>query len=208
MKDQTLPRDVIFLNGMVPLVLLGWDAYHHRLGANPIEFVTRTTGVLTLVFVMLTLVVTPARKLTGQQWFGKHRRLLGLYAFFYGVLHLITYVWFDKFFAVQTIVLDVIKRPFIAVGMASFLLMVPLAITSTNKMVKRLGGKRWNRLHKTTYLVGIGGVIHYWMIVKADTRIPFAFAGVLALLFGYRLLVAYLPRTAQKTPVRAQPPPR
>ena len=190
MKDPKLARDIIFVNSLIPLVLMGWDAYHHRLGANPIEFVTRTTGVLTLVFLMLTLAITPARKLTGQQWLGKHRRTLGLFAFFYGVLHLITYVWFDKFFAVKPIVLDVIKRPFIAVGMISFLLMVPLAITSTNKMVKRLGGKRWNRLHKLTYHVCLGGVIHYWMLVKADTRIPLAFAGVLALLLAYRLLIA------------------
>jgi sulfoxide reductase heme-binding subunit YedZ len=203
MKDTKFARFVIFVNSLVPLALLGWDAYHHRLGANPIEFATRTTGVLTLIFLLLSLAVTPLRKALGLPWMVKFRRLLGLYGFFYGCLHLLTYVWFDKFFGVRAIVEDVIKRPFITVGMASFLLLVPLAITSTQKMIKRLGGKRWNRLHKAVYLAAIGGVIHFYMLVKADTREPLLFGLALALLLGYRLINKYAPRWTQRMPARA-----
>ena len=198
--DIKFTKVVIVVNGCVPLALLGWDALHHRLGANPIEFATRTTGVLTLVLLFITLAITPLRQLTGYNWLIKFRRLLGLYAFFYGCLHLLTYVWFDKFFNVREIVADTLNRPFIAIGMASFLLMVPLAVTSTNNMIKRLGGRRWARLHRAIYFTGIGGALHYWMIVKADTRIPLAFAGVLALLLGYRLLRAQRQATHARAP--------
>jgi sulfoxide reductase heme-binding subunit YedZ len=119
--------------------------------------------------------------------------MLGLYAFFYGFLHLMTYVSFDRFFKFTTIPGDVARRPFIAVGMVSFFLMVPLALTSTNKMVKRMGGKAWNRLHKLTYLAAVGGVLHYWMLVKSDTRIPLTFGFVLFVLLGYRLVMKYVP---------------
>jgi sulfoxide reductase heme-binding subunit YedZ len=132
--------------------------------------------------------------------------MLGLFAFFYGLMHLITYVWFDKFFAFSVIVKDVISRPFILVGMASFLLMIPLAATSTNGMIKRLGGKRWNRLHKLTYLVGIGGVIHFWMIVKSDIRIPLYFGIVLGLLFVYRIISKYRPEWLSRTPYQSPIP--
>ncbi|HVG21301.1 MAG TPA: protein-methionine-sulfoxide reductase heme-binding subunit MsrQ [Blastocatellia bacterium] len=205
MKDTRFARFVIFVNSLVPLALLGWDAYHHRLGANPIEFATRTTGVLTLIFLLLSLAVTPLRKALGLPWLVKFRRMLGLYGFFYGCLHLLTYVWFDKFFGAGAIVEDVLKRPFITVGMASFMLLIPLAMTSTQKMVKRVGGKRWNRLHKAAYLSAIGGVVHYYMLVKADTREPLLFGLALALLLGYRVINKYLPHQTQRTPARAQP---
>lgn len=133
------------------------------------------------------------RKITALNWLVKFRRMLGLYAFFYGFLHLMTYVWFDRFFNLKSAAADIAKRPFIAVGITSFLLMVPLAITSTSKMVKRLGGKSWSRLHKLVYLAGAGGVLHYWMLVKSDTRLPLTFAFVLALLLGHRLFVKYFP---------------
>jgi sulfoxide reductase heme-binding subunit YedZ len=204
MRDTRFARFVIFVNSLVPVVLLSWDAYHHHLGANPIEFATRTTGVLTLIFLLLSLAVTPLRKTLGLPWMVKFRRLLGLYGFFYGCLHLLTYVWFDKFFGVRAIVEDVFKRPFITVGMASFILLVPLAMTSTQKMIKRFGGKRWNRLHRVAYLAAIGGVIHFYMLVKADTREPILFGLVLALLLGYRLLNKYLPRWTERMPARAQ----
>jgi methionine sulfoxide reductase heme-binding subunit len=204
MKDTRFARFVIFVSSLVPLVLLSWDAYHHHLGANPIEFATRTTGVLTLIFLLLSLAVTPLRKALGLPWMVKFRRLLGLYGFFYGCLHLLTYVWFDKFFGLGAIVEDVWKRPFITVGMASFLLLVPLAITSTQKMVKRIGGKRWNRLHKAAYVAAIGGVIHFYMLVKADTKEPILFGLVLAVLLGYRLVNKYLPGWTQRMPARAQ----
>jgi sulfoxide reductase heme-binding subunit YedZ len=204
MKDIKFARFVIFVNSLVPLALLGWDAYHHHLGANPVEFATRTTGVLTLLFLLLSLAVTPLRKAAGLPWMIKFRRMLGLYGFFYGCLHLLTYVWFDKFFGVSAIVEDVLKRPFITVGMASFILLVPLAITSTQKMIKRVGGKRWNQLHRAAYVAAAGGVIHYYMLVKADTREPLMFAAALGLLLGYRVLNKYLPGWTQRTPARAQ----
>lgn len=189
-QDARFIKALIFINSLVPLVLLAWDGAHKNLGANPLEYVTRTTGMLTLIFLMLSLVVTPLRKITGWNWLGMDRRVLGLYAFFYGSLHFITYVWFDRFFNFKSVPGDIVQRPFIAVGFASFLIMIPLAITSTNKMVKRLGGKRWNRLHKTVYVAGALAALHYWMLVKSDTRLPLTFAFVLAILLGYRIFAA------------------
>ncbi len=193
MKDVRFSKVVLFINALVPLALLLWDVFRRQVGANPLEFVTRTTGMLTLVFLMLSLAVTPLRRITGANWLVKFRRLLGLYAFFYGCLHLMTYVWFDRFFNLKSIPGDVVQRRFIAIGMAAFFLMIPLAITSTNRMVKRLGGKWWNRLHKVVYLAAIGGVLHFWMLVKSDTGIPLIFAFVLAFLLGYRVLMKYAP---------------
>jgi sulfoxide reductase heme-binding subunit YedZ len=186
--DTQFSKFVLFVNAVVPLSLLGWDAYHHRLGANPFEFATRSTGVLTLVFLFATLAVTPLRKLTKANWLVKLRRMLGLFAFFYGTLHLLTYVWFDKVFNLSEIVRDTWQRRFIFVGMASFIMLIPLAITSTNAMIKRLGGKRWAQLHKLTYVAAAGGVIHYWMIVKAITSTQIAFAAMLAVLLGARVV--------------------
>jgi sulfoxide reductase heme-binding subunit YedZ len=206
--DINFTRIVLFTNGLVPALLLAWDAYHRKLGANPIEFATRATGVLTLVFLFITLAVTPLRKLTGANWLVRFRRLVGLYAFFYGSLHFLTYVWFDKFFSGREIVEDVRARPFITIGMASFLLLVPLAVTSTNGMIKRLGGKRWAKLHKLTYVAAIGGVIHYYMGVKADTTIPILFALLLAVLLGYRWVRSRLDATTKDTTLGIQTPPR
>jgi len=126
--------------------------------------------------------------------------MLGVYAFFYGSLHLLTYVWFDKSFKIGAVPEDILKRPFIAVGMLGFLLLLPLAITSTNGMVKRLGGKRWGRLHRAAYLAALLGVIHYWMLVKADTRLPMAFGGVVGALLGYRLVAALIRRSRRLAP--------
>lgn len=193
MKDTRFSKLVLFVNALVPLALLLWDTYHKNVGANPLEFVTRTTGMLTLVFLFLTLAVTPARKITGLNWLVKFRRMLGLFAFFYVSLHLLTYIWFDRFFNFRSIVSDIAQRPFIAVGMAAFFLMLPLAITSTNKMVKRLGGKRWGRLHRLVYLAGTAGVIHFWMLVKSDTRLPLTFGFILFLLLAHRLFYKYFP---------------
>ncbi|HYO90991.1 MAG TPA: protein-methionine-sulfoxide reductase heme-binding subunit MsrQ, partial [Pyrinomonadaceae bacterium] len=132
----------------------------------------------------------PLRKMTGWNWLGMNRRVLGLYAFFYGALHFLTYIWFDRFFNLKSTLGDVVQRPFIAIGFASFLIMIPLAVTSTNRMVKRLGGRRWNRLHKAVYVAAILGATHYWMLVKSDIRLPLTFALVLALLLGYRIFSA------------------
>ena len=191
MKDTRFPKLVLFINSLVPLALLLWDVARHQVGANPLEFVTRTTGMLTLVFLLISLAVTPLRRITGLNWLIRFRRMLGLFAFFYGSLHLMTYVAFDRFFHFTTVPADVLKRPFIAIGFTAFVLMLPLAITSTDKMVKRLGGKRWARLHKIVYVSGVLGVLHYYMLVKSDVRIPLTFAFVLLLLLGFRVLAKY-----------------
>src|SRR5215831_17273459 len=185
MQDTQFAKLLIFVNSLIPLGLLLWDTYRKRVGANPLEFVTRTTGMLTIVFLLLTLSVSPLRRMTGANWLVKFRRMLGLFAFFYGCLHLITYVAFDRFFKLTTIPGDVAQRPFIAVGMVAFFLMVPLAITSTNEMVKRLGGKAWSRLHRLTYAAAAAGVLHYWMLVKADKSMPMTLGFLLVVLLGF-----------------------
>lgn len=187
MNDVKFNKILIFINALVPLGFLAWDAYRQRLGANPVEFFLRTTGILTLVFLLITLSVTPLRKYFGWNQLIKFRRMLGLFAFFYGFLHLITYSIFDKSFDIPAIFTDVWNRPFIAVGMFAFFLLIPLAVTSTNGMIKRFGGKNWARLHKLTYLIAILGVIHFWMIVKSDLTYPLLFGLVLVILLGYRV---------------------
>lgn len=193
MKDTRFAKLILFINALVPLVLLLWDVWQRRVGANPTEFITRTTGMLTLIFLIIALAVTPIRRVIGANSLVKFRRMLGLFAFFYGALHLMTYLAFDRFFNLKSVPADVFKRPFIAIGMTALVLMIPLAITSTNRMVKRLGGKTWSRLHRIVYLAGVAGVLHYWMLVKSDTRLPLTFAFVLAALLGYRLLVKFGP---------------
>ncbi|HEY8203261.1 MAG TPA: protein-methionine-sulfoxide reductase heme-binding subunit MsrQ [Pyrinomonadaceae bacterium] len=191
MKDTRFAKLVLFVNGLVPLALLLWDVVRKQVGANPLEFVTRTTGMLTLVFLFLTLAVSPLRRILGLNWLIKFRRMLGLFAFFYGSLHLLTYISFDRFFRLTTIPGDIATRRFIAVGMAAFFLMLPLAITSTDAMIKRVGGKRWARLHRVVYAAGILGVLHYYMLVKSDVRLPLTFAFLLAVLLGFRAFTKY-----------------
>jgi sulfoxide reductase heme-binding subunit YedZ len=149
--------------------------------------------MMTLIFLTATLAITPVRKIFAFNPLIKVRRMLGLFAFFYGVLHLVTYLWFDRGWNLASVVLDVAGRRFILVGMLAFLLMVPLAVTSTDKMLKRLGGKRWRNLHRLTYAAGVAGVVHYWMLVKSDTRIPLTFGFIVLVLLAYRLLLKYLP---------------
>jgi sulfoxide reductase heme-binding subunit YedZ len=196
MKDPRFTKLVLFVNSLVPLALLLWDVARKQVGANPLEYVTRTTGMLTLVFLVISLAVSPLRRITGLNWLVRFRRMLGLFAFFYGALHLMTYVAFDRFFHLATIPADVLKRPCIAIGMTAFFLMLPLAITSTDKMVKRLGGKNWGRLHKVVYLSGVLGVLHFYLLVKSDRRLPLTFAFLLFVLLGFRVLAKYY-----KTPV-------
>lgn len=190
MNDVKFNKNLIFINALVPLGFLAYDGWNGNLGANPIEFFLRTTGVLTLVFLLITLLVTPLRKMFGWNSLVKFRRMLGLYAFFYGFLHLVTYSVFDKSFSISAIISDIWQRPFIAVGMFAFFLLIPLAVTSTNGMIKRLGGKNWTRLHKLIYPIAILGVIHFWLIVKSDLKYPLLFAFILAILLGYRIYAA------------------
>ena len=199
MATMQFAKTVIFINSLIPLSLLLWDLYFKKVGPNPLEFITRTTGMLTLVFLLLTLSITPLRKIFGLNALVKARRMIGLFAFFYGALHLLTYVWFDQFFNLRSIVSDVTQRRFILVGMTAFLLMVPLAITSTNKMVKRLGGKTWTRLHRLVYVAALLGILHFWMLVKSDVRLPLTFGFILALLLAHRLAVKYFPTQPHQT---------
>lgn len=177
---------VVFGLCLVPVGLLGWRAVHQNLGANPIEFITHATGDWTLRFLLITLTITPARRLLHLPDLIRFRRMLGLFAFFYGFLHLITYVWFDKFFDLGDMVKDVVKRPFITAGFTGFMLMVPLAITSTKSWIRRLG-RRWQLLHRLIYFSALAGVIHYYWLVKSDVRLPLFYGAILLLLLSYRL---------------------
>ena len=171
----------------VRLVLLG---FMDGLGANPIEFITRSTGFWTLILLLVTLCVTPLRKFSGWQWLGKLRRLLGLFAFFYALLHFTTYIWLDQFFVLADITKDIIKRPFITLGFASFVLLLPLAITSNRTMTRKLGGARWQKLHRLVYAVALGGVIHFWWLVKKDITQPVLFASALGVLLLIRVTLS------------------
>src|SRR5215469_3224747 len=187
-KDIRFVKLMVLVNGAVPLALLAWDAWHHRLGANPPNFAILTTGMTALIFLMLTMAVTPVRKVTGWNWLLPLRRMLGLYAFFYACVHFLLFFSLDRSFSISGTLSEMAKRKYLIVGSTALLLMVPLAITSTNGMIKRLGGKRWRALHRLAYVAAIAGVIHFYMQVKADVRRPLAFAAVLALLLGYRLV--------------------
>lgn len=181
-------KPVVFVACLGPLGWLVWRGLHSELGANPIESITHGTGDWTLIFLLVTLAVTPLRKITHQYWLIGLRRMLGLFAFFYGFLHLMTYVWLDKFFDVHEMVHDIAKRRFITAGMTAFALMLPLALTSTKWSIRKLGGKRWQALHRLIYFSAAAAVIHYIWLVKADLRKPLEYAsafGVLMLLrFG------------------------
>jgi sulfoxide reductase heme-binding subunit YedZ len=197
---RRLPKLALVLASLVPLALVALDGLRGRLGANPIEMILNRFGYWTLVFVLLALVPTPLQALTGWTWVAPLRRTVGLFAFFYACLHLSTYVGVDQFFDWRAIVADVVKRKFITIGMLAFALLVPLALTSTNLAVRRLGYERWKRLHRLVYLAAVCGVVHFAWRVKADLREPLIFAAVLALLFALRLAHrlrarARLPRT-------------
>jgi sulfoxide reductase heme-binding subunit YedZ len=180
-------RVVLFAASCVPLLLLASDGLRGRLGANPIETILNRLGYWTLVFVLLALVPTPLRALFGWTWPAPYRRMIGLFAFTYASLHLLTYVGVDQFFDVRAIVADVVKRKFITVGMLAFALLLPLALTSTDRWVRRLGYARWKRLHRLVYFAAGCGVVHFVWRVKADLREPLIFAGVLGFLLGVRL---------------------
>lgn len=200
MRDPRFAKFVLFVNSAVPLTLLGWDALHDNLGANPVEFALRTTGMLTLIFLLLTLTITPMRKLTGWNWLSHFRRMLGLFAFFYGSLHFLTYLGFYQSFNLRHVIADTIARPFILFGMTALLLITPLAVTSTNGMIKRMGAKRWKQLHWLIYPAAIAAVLHYYLLVKADTRQPLIFAVVLALLLWQRVARKHPPTSPRMVP--------
>ena len=190
-------KPLVFLACLVPLGRLAWKAWNSALGANPIQVITWSTGTWTLVFLMLTLSITPLRILTRQYWLIQFRRMLGLFAFFYGSLHFTTYFWLDQFFDWHSIAKDVVKRPFITVGFTAFVLMVPLALTSTQRAIRWLG-KRWQMLHRLIYAVAIAGVIHYIWLVKRDLRKPLIYAAILSVLLLYRVVVWALHRLSNE----------
>lgn len=177
----------VFAACLVPLALLVRNALTNNLGANPIAEITAQTGIWTLRFLLLTLAITPLRRLMGWNRLIQWRRMLGLMAFFYGGLHFVTYIWLDQFFVLQDILIDVMERPFITVGFVSFVLLIPLAITSTTKMIRRLGGRWWQRLHRLIYVIAVGSILHYWWLVKADIREPLIYGSVLGVLLAFRL---------------------
>lgn len=193
-----LIKPLVFLACLIPLTRLGWGFWQDALGANPIEALTRGLGTWALNFLLITLAITPARKLLGLPWLGRLRRLLGLYAFFYGLLHLLSYLWLDQFFVLQDIARDILKRPFITAGMAAFVLLVPLAVTSNNYAIRRLGGKRWNELHRTVYAIGLLALLHYAWLVKLDITKPVIYGLILAALLGIRVFWRYRESVRQR----------
>ena len=195
---------LVFVLCLGPLAVLVWKGFHELLGANPVDVITRTTGKWTLVFLLITLSITPVRKLAALPWLIRFRRMVGLYAFFYGCLHLTTYVWLDKFFDVHEMLHDIVKRRFITAGMTAFTLMLPLALTSTTGWIRRLGGKRWQKLHRLIYFSAAAGVIHFIWLVKADLRQPLTFGAVLAVLLAYRAAVWAAAKAKAKTAMRQQ----
>lgn len=187
---------LVFLLVCLPMMRLVLLAYRDALGANPIEALTRATGWWSLVFLLITLLVTPLRRVLQWPWLLRMRRTLGLSAFFYALAHFITFIWFDHWFDWMAMFTDVIKRPFITMGFSAFVVLLPLALTSNNYMTRKLGAQRWQRLHRLAYLAPVIAVIHYWWLVKADVREPLYFAIVLALLLVWR--VWYLIRQVSK----------
>jgi sulfoxide reductase heme-binding subunit YedZ len=196
---------VVFLACLGPVFVLTWKGFHSLLGANPIDVITRSTGTWTLTFLLITLGVTPVRRITGLSWLVRFRRMLGLFAFFYGTLHLMTYVWLDKFFDVHEMLHDIAKRRFITAGMTAWALMLPLALTSTAGWIRRLGGKRWRILHRLIYLSAAAGVVHFIWLVKADLRRPFAYGAVLGALLAFRLIFWLLSRWRARPASLRQP---
>ncbi len=177
----------VFLLCSTPFAILVWRFFHDGLGANPIEFITHATGDWTLRFLLITLAITPLRKILSLPELVRFRRMLGLFAFFYACLHFTTYIWLDKFFDMSEIWKDVVKRRFITVGFAAFVLLIPLAITSTAGWIRRLGGKRWQALHRLLYLSAILAVIHYYWLVKSAVIRPLTYGAVLAALLLFRI---------------------
>jgi len=184
----------VFTLCLVPALLLGWKAFTGDLSANPIEFITHWTGDWTIRFLCITLSITPLRKILGLAELIRFRRMLGLFGFFYACLHFLTWFVLDKFFDWGEILKDVVKRPFITAGFTAFVLLIPLAVTSTTAWIRRLGGKRWQRLHRLIYVSAIAGVVHYYWLVKSDIRLPAMYGAIVGVLLVYRLVASLMKR--------------
>ena len=184
---------LVFALGFGPLLWMGWRAWNQDLTANPVEYLTHFTGDWTIRLLVATLAVTPLRKVLRLPDLIRFRRMVGLFAFFYGCLHFLTFLWLDKDFEVGEMLRDVNKRPFITAGFAGFVLMVPLALTSTAGWIRRLGGKRWQLLHRLVYFSAIAGVVHYYWLVKSDIRLPVMYGSLVGMLLVYRVAKSYWP---------------
>lgn len=200
---RRVAKPLVFALCLTPLVWLAWRAANGGLGANPIEAAIRFLGDWALRFLLIALAVTPVKILTGWAGVVRFRRMLGLFAFAYAVLHLSSYIGLDQFFDWQAIWKDILKRWYITVGMTTIVLLTPLAVTSTKAMVKRLGGRRWQVLHRLAYAAGVGGVIHYYLMVKADVREPLAYGVILAVLLGIRVVARLTGGTPRRRPKAA-----
>lgn len=196
-------KPFVFAACLIPAGVLIYQGLTDGLGANPIEHITRATGEWTLRFLLITLAVTPVRHLLKRPELIRFRRMLGLFAFFYACLHFLTYIWLDQFFDWDSITRDLRKRPFITAGFAAFVMMAPLAMTSTAGWIRRLGGSQWRMLHRLIYISAAAGVVHFWWLVKSDIREPLAYGLVLLGLLGYRVWVAIAPARAQSRPRRS-----
>lgn len=201
-RQVAAAKAAVFALALVPLAQLVAGALYFPdwLGANPAEFINRATGRWTLRFLLITLAVTPLRMLTGWHWLLKFRRMLGLFVFFYAVTHLTSYAGFDRVFQLDEILKDIAKRPFITVGFTALILLIPLAATSTNAMVRRLGAKRWLALHQLVYVISPLGVLHFWWMVKRDVTQPAIYAAILAVLLGYRVIARLRERQRAMVP--------
>jgi sulfoxide reductase heme-binding subunit YedZ len=187
-------KPIVFMACLLPLVMLIAGLINDTLGANPVEAMTHETGEWTLRFLLITLLVTPARQILNLTWLIKFRRMLGLFAFFYATLHFITYIWFEQYFDWAEIVKDIIERPFITVGFAAFVLLIPLALTSNKIMMRRLK-RNWVKLHKLIYVIAVLGVLHFIWLVKADYLQPFIYGVILLVLLSYRAYQQRKPAT-------------
>lgn len=190
-------KTLLFVACLLPLAWLIRGFFNDELGANPVEAITHGTGDWALRLLLASLALTPLRILSSLNWLLRLRRMLGLFAFFYATLHFATYLWLDQFFDWSGIARDILRRPFITVGFAAFVLLLPLAATSFNAAIRRLGGRRWQALHRSVYAIGILSVLHYWWLVKADVTRPLIYAAILALLLGYRAWRRELERRRQ-----------
>jgi sulfoxide reductase heme-binding subunit YedZ len=204
-RNIVILKVIVWLACLEPALFIAYKALTHDLTANPIEFITLTTGTATLVILLCSLAITPIRKFTGLTWLIRFRRLLGLFAFFYAMLHFSTYLGLDIQFDWHQVSVDLTKRPFIIVGFLAFLLMVPLALTSTAWSIRKLGGKKWNLLHKLVYLSAVFGIIHFWWKVKADHTEPAIYGTVLAALLLARLFIWIRVKGSKKPSRPAEP---
>lgn len=215
-----LVKPVVFAAALAPVAYLAWRGYNGNLTADPLTFITNNTGIWTLRFIVITLLITPLRRVSGWNWLIRFRRMVGLFAFFYGSLHFLTYVVGDRFASLDfpdgfvawstarnllaSIWEDVAERPYITVGFIGFSAMVPLALTSTTGWIRRMGGRNWQMLHRLVYLTGIAGVTHYWWKVKADTLHPAIYAIIIGVLLGFRVVQSLKRSRWQRRPIEAR----